>query len=66
MYEFTSYLFHVGRTSVYNCACTLAETPKLRFRAILVIIAFPMVRADDICAIIECFEANIKIKKKRI
>ena len=45
-----------------NCACALGETPKLRFRAIFkVIIAFPMVRADDICAIIDCFEANIKI-----
>ena len=48
-----------------NCACALVETPKLRFRAIFkVIIIFPKVYADDICAIIECLEANIKISKK--
>ena len=47
-----------------NCACALAETFKLRFRATFksynfFFLGYILVRIDtDIFAIIECFEAN--------
>ena len=50
-----------------NCACGLTETLKWRFKAIFKNAIFPRVHADafwrDICAIIECVEANLKILK---
>ena len=64
MYEFTSYFFLVGRTSVYNdnCACDLAKTLKSQ-----VMIFFTRVHAGAywqvICAIIEFNDLKEKNKE---